>query len=249
MEWKQTIAVLEAAAFLGLAATLLACLAAAAFVALAEESPLYPDADAVSRWLFGGWGLTRKILVAALVLAVGYGASLLAVSLASNDRTLRIGEEKYFCELDCHLAYSIEGVRAVKTLGSGPAQIAASGEFYVVSVRTRFDEHTISPHRGDSPLTPGPRLITLVDARGRFYSVASSAQAALANADAPGSVPLDAPLHPGQSYVTRLIFDLPQDAASPRLLIRSPAQPGWLGHFLIGDEESLFHRKVFLALG
>jgi hypothetical protein len=183
-----------------------------------------------------------------MVLGVGYGASLFAVSLASQNRTLRLGAEKYFCELDCHLAYSIEGVRTAKTLGAGTSQLIANGEFYVVSVRTRFDERTISPRRGDGPLTPGPRLPSLVDARGNSYSMVDAPPEALAVLDA-ASVALDTPLRPGESYITQLVFDLPEGARSPRLLIHSPAQPVWLGFFLIGDEESLFHRKVFLALG
>jgi hypothetical protein len=248
MEWRQATAVLESAAFLGFAAALLACLTVAALVALAGESRVHRGAGAVSMWLFGGWGLARKILAVALVLAVGYGASLCAVSLVSQNRTLRPGEEKYFCELDCHLAYSIQAVRTAKTLGSGPSQLSAEGEFYVVSIRTRFDEHTISPRRGDGLLTPGPRLLSLVDVRGNSYRVVDAAQAALAATNT-ASVPLDTPLRPGQSYVTQVVFDLPEGSPPPRLLIRSPVQPGWLGFFLIGDEESLFHRKVFLALG
>jgi hypothetical protein len=33
-----------------------------------------------------------------------------------------------------------------------------------------------------------------------------------------------------------------------RLLIESPTQPGWIGKVLIGDENSVFHKHVFLAL-
>jgi hypothetical protein len=58
MEWKQTAAVLEAAAFLGFVATLLACLAVAALVALLGESRLHRGAGALSNWLFGG-GVSR----------------------------------------------------------------------------------------------------------------------------------------------------------------------------------------------
>src|ERR1700752_977437 len=58
----------------------------------------------------------RYAVTALLVLIVGYGALLLGFSLFSRERTLARGEEKYFCELDCHLAYSVQNIERVRTI-------------------------------------------------------------------------------------------------------------------------------------
>ena len=80
----------------------------------------------------------RYTMTALVVLAIGYGLLLAGFSLFSRDRTLARGEEKYFCELDCHLAYSVQAVQRIKSIGD----VRAGGEFYVVTIRTRFDEAT-----------------------------------------------------------------------------------------------------------
>ncbi len=82
---------------------------------------------------------------------------------------LALNDEKYFCEVDCHLAYSVTGVTQTKTLGNPPNQVTATGTFYVLTVKTRFDETTISPHRGNGPLSPNPRTVSVVDDQGRTY--------------------------------------------------------------------------------
>lgn len=39
------------------------------------------------------------------------------------------GGEKYFCEKDCHLAYSVVGVRGAKSLGGATAGGFGAGGF------------------------------------------------------------------------------------------------------------------------
>jgi len=79
------------------------------------------------------------------------------------------------------------------------------------------------------------------------YPASPRGQSALAAAGV-STTPLTQPLSPGDSYLTRIVFDLPENSGDPRLLIRSPAEPFWLGYLIIGDEESVFHHKVYLAL-
>src|SRR5262245_30111157 len=43
----------------------------------------------------------------ALAVASVYAPFLVAAALLSRDRTLSPGERKYFCEMDCHLAYDV----------------------------------------------------------------------------------------------------------------------------------------------
>ncbi|MGB0035476.1 MAG: hypothetical protein WBP79_08385 [Candidatus Acidiferrales bacterium] len=248
MEMKQLTAVFGALAFLG---TIVALGTAAAFmlgVRLIGEERIARAMGAVSSWFFGGRGGARKIAFVAAMLVAGYGIALLGASAASREWALGAGEEKYFCEIDCHIAYAVANVEKAKTLGIGGEQKTANGNFYVVSVRTRFDERTISPRRGDAPLTPGPRVVTVVDDQGHSYSISQDGQRSWeASADRHWTSMMQ-PLRPGESYTTQLVFDLPRDACGLKLLITSPSEPAWIGRVIIGDEDSIFHKKVYLRL-
>jgi hypothetical protein len=183
------------------------------------------------------------LLMLAGVLAVYFGL-MLVFSLASGERVLARGGEKHFCEIDCHLAYSVADVRRAKTLGDGAGAATARGEFYVVTMKTRFDETTISPKRGDGQLYPNPRGLTVFDDKGRAYPVSEEGRRALA-ASASAGTPLDTPLRPGESYTTELVFDLPADARDPVLLVNESDLPT---HFIIGHENSPLHKKTEFKL-
>ena len=167
----------------------------------------------------GRHGLSRFLAACALMVAVGYGVLLLAASLVSRERTLEAGDKKYFCEMDCHLAYSVE---AAGVDAGGPA----------VTVRTWFDPETIARFRGNRPLTPNPRVLYLVDDRGRRYWPTE------------GGV-LTRPLRPGESYTTRFTFDVPAGARGLRLFLGD--SPG-LENLIVNHENSPFHAKVYFAL-
>lgn len=248
MEAKQLANVIGALTFLGTFAVLAASVVFIVILKLLGEERLSRWGGAVSGWLFGGRGLARKLAVAATLLILVYGMALLGASATSREWALSPGEEKYFCEIDCHLAYSVAGVQKVQTVGSGLHQQSAKGTFFIVSLRTRFDEHTISSHRGDSPLTPSPRGVTLIDGQGREYSISRDAQQTLDLSLGADWNPLTKALRPGESYVTSLVFDLPSGVSGLKLLVASPTYPGWIGRVLIGDESSILHKKVYLRL-
>ena len=179
--------------------------------------------------------------IALLAIPAGYATLLFGASLTSRDRVLSAGEKKYFCEIDCHLAYSVERVTVAKTLG----RERAAGTFYVVSLKTWFDESTISLMRPkEAPLSPDPRRVYLVDASGRRFERSPAGERALEDAGVP-STPLTRPLIPGQSYTTELVFDLPDDARGARLFV-GDADP--MNSFLIGHELSPFHSKIWFRL-
>jgi hypothetical protein len=159
--------------------------------------------------------------------AVIYLGLLSGFSLASRDTTLVPGEEKYFCEIDCHLAYTILDT---KTLPE------AAAVRYIVTLRTRFDESTISSHRPkDAPLLPSPRTVLVIDGRGNPYAPLSI-----------DGTPLLASLIPGQSYTTELQFMLPRNINGLRLLISTT--PAWPDYLLIGDENSWLHKKTYFRI-
>lgn len=190
------------------------------------------------------YGRAKLSLAGMALAASAYAGLLLAFSLASGERVLARGEEKYFCEIDCHLAYSVVGVRRAKRLGAGAAGVAARGEFLVVTLRTRFDATTVGPQRGDGLLTPNPRRATLYDAAGRAYGVSEEGRRALAS-EGDAGMSLDTPLRPGESYSTGLVFDLPEDARDPVLLLDESSPETRL---IIGHENSPLHGKTAFRL-
>ncbi len=165
---------------------------------------------------------------AALVVgAVGAGVYLLLfviASVTSRDRLLASGEEKHICEIDCHLAYSVAGVKT--------EAVPSGGTRYTVTVKVRFDEATISSRRRkDASLSPNSRYVALVDAAGTEY---------------PGSVDgLKRRLIPGASYTTDITFDVPAAAQGLRLILRND---DFETHFLIGHENSVFHGRTTFRL-
>jgi len=183
----------------------------------------------------------RKSLMAGVGVIVLYAMAVITFSAFSQDKTLAIGEEKYFCELDCHLAYSVQKVERVKQIGG----TVANGEYYIVTVRNRFDETTTASWRPrDKPVTPDPLNFTLVDGHGDLIGKSASGQQAWSDAHGP-SQSLFNPLLPGESQDATLVFDVPPGMGAPRLLASFGVFPTQI---LIGDESSLLHKKTYFAL-
>jgi hypothetical protein len=176
---------------------------------------------------------------AALLVGLYFG-TLLLFSLSSHERVLARGEEKHFCEIDCHLAYAVSDVRETKTLGAAPDQVVAEGTFRVVTIKTRFDESTISATRGDALLYPNSRVVSVSDENGKQYFSAVAAQKFLEKTQTAGT-PLTQPLRPGESYSTSLVFDLPVGFKGGTLLLQ---EGELLTSFVIGHENSLLHKKT-----
>jgi hypothetical protein len=179
-------------------------------------------------------GRAKFVLLAMLSIAGAYLAAILVLSLASHEKVLARGQEKHFCEIDCHLAYSVINTR----------QLTAQGTYTIVTIKTRFDETTISARRGNGLLYPNSRVLTLVDERGNKYSPSAAAQSALDTGQSSGK-PLVAPLRPGESYTTEVVFDLPADAKASTLLIN---EGEWETHLVIGHENSPLHHKTRFQL-
>jgi hypothetical protein len=157
-----------------------------------------------------------------------YAGLFLIASLASRTQELAVGTEKHICEVDCHLAYSVAGVKTVKVWGGKTAQ----GMFYVITVRVRFDSGTIASWRPrDVPVYPNGRSVALIDTQGRRYPAATDA--------------LDRQLLPGQAYTTDFVFDVPADAGMPRLELESG---DWPTHLMIAHENAFLHGKVLFRL-
>ncbi len=189
-------------------------------------------------------GRAKIVLLAMVVIAAAYLAATLIFSLASHENVLARGEEKHFCEIDCHLPYSIVNTQLSKTLGNPPNQTTAQGSYTVVTIKTRFDETTISPPRGNALLYPNRRVLKVIDERGNQYSPSIEAQQVL-DKTSTGYQRFTTPLRPGESYLTQIVFDLPADAKVANLLIN---EGEWETHLVIGHENSPLHRKTRFQL-
>ena len=184
--------------------------------------------------------LTKFSALAVGVTAAAYLFLLLTFSWTSREQILARGQEKHFCEIDCHLAYSILDSQITRTLGTEPNELNAAGLFRVVTIRTRFDEKTISPNRGNGLLYPNARTLVVLDANGKQYFPSADGERLLQKLNQAGMA-FTTPLRPGENYETTVVFDLPAGIESPTLLIHE-GEPET--HFVIGHENSLLHKTT-----
>jgi hypothetical protein len=190
---------------------------------------------------FASLGATSAVIV-----VTGYALLLCGVSVASSEKVLPPGGWKYFCEIDCHIAYSVQGVRTVAALGPELQPTFARGQFVIVHLKIWFDERTISPHRGNAPLWSGERLVVLADGAGQTYLPSAAGEAALSRTEGVPT-PLNQALRPGECFVTTFVFDVPKDASGLRLLVTDKPND-WLSRVIIGHENSYLHKKIYLGL-
>jgi hypothetical protein len=177
------------------------------------------------------------------VIALLYASILLGFSLASHEVLLPVGAEKYFCEIDCHIANSIQLERLISPpdLELAPP---SQNQVVLVQIQTRFDPTTISEQRGNAPLAPNPRTLFLRDTAGHKYDPSSRQQELLHSLHL-DSTPLQTPLRPGESYISSFIFETPAGVHGLRLaLLASPPEQS----LLWGNERSPFHKQTWFEL-
>lgn len=178
----------------------------------------------------------RRVALSAAAMAGGYLVALVAFSLASGARQVEPGNARYFCEIDCHLAYSVVDARRVVSIDG----VRANGAYEMVTLKVWFDPRTTSAHRGDAPLTPNPRSARLLDADGRSYPPSAAGLRAL-ETERGAQTPLTRALRPGERYTTTLVFEVPSTLREPRLLLTGDDP---VTRLLIGHENSLLHRPI-----
>lgn len=189
--------------------------------------------------------LRRARLAATLAVAwaVLYLGAVLAFSVSSTEQVLGLNQPKRFCGfyLDCHAMVSLVDVARSRTLGAGAQAATAAGLYYVVTLRQSSDGKRV-------PIGIADPVATVIDADGIRYDRSSAAEAALAAIEGP-QPGLGHAVQAGSGYTTKLVFDLPRDVSDPRLHV---AEGGWLARlselFLIGDEDSMLHKRSVFRL-
>ena len=215
------------------------------FMILLLVGAAFSMAFSIAAALFGA--VTRRRLLTgiasgvALAIAAGYACVLLGVGWMNGETVLARGQWKYFCEADCHIAYSIEEVKMEVSSDGVPVPQPLRSRRVAVRLKTWFDQNSIAKFRGNSPLTPEPRNVALVDRDGRSYLPLPGAESAAGAR----STPMTEPLRPGESYLTSFVFEVPADAGDLRLLVTDANSATRL---IIDHENSPLHGKILLGL-
>jgi hypothetical protein len=182
----------------------------------------------------------------AVVLGV-YAALLLSAALVSKQRILAAGEVKWFCGfyLDCHLGVSVVRVQSAKNIQGSSGEVVANGVFKIVTV----EFHNSARNQSLNMTLYHPRA-SVVDAQGRWYQRDRRAEEALARNPAYSSPVEDRVSVSHAPLLGTMAFDISPDATNPRLSI----EEGYivdriLELVLVNDDNSIFHKPTFLALG
>jgi hypothetical protein len=186
-------------------------------------------------WLNDSSWLRKFVSGAVAIWFAFYTAMLLGFSFASKEQDLGINQPKEFCGfyLDCHMHAAVSGVRKTKTLGSR----TATGEFYIVSVKVFSDAV-----RATLGLTTVDAHV--VDSAGREYTRDDKAETQL-----PRQPEFEQQIGPEESFTKEIVFDLPAEVQDPRLDISEGfAIDRLIEAFLIGDEDSIFHKRNYFKL-
>lgn len=188
----------------------------------------------------------RGIKIAKLT-AIGlliYLGVLLGVSFTSTEKIAGGGEEARLCDLmaDCSRRAAVVGVEKRRTLGTPPQEMISDGMYYLVTVK-------VTSYTQNPSLNPRDLSGVVVDAQDNEYSPFAPGQKYVDNPRGSEN-PFELRVGPtGGTYKRVLVFDLPRDIEQPALVLQ---EGSFLEHlvelFVIGDEDSLFHRKTKLLL-
>ena len=176
--------------------------------------------------------LLKYVFVAGFVWFLVYGLVLIGVSFSSQEESLSIGDNKRFCGfyLDCHMMAAVKSVeRRAEYNGR-----RAKGEFQVVSIDVFSDAR-----RAKLRLRSPEFLVS--DENGNTYS-------AIPELSTSGSE-FEQRIGPPEKISGVLVFDLPKKAHRLRLDVRS-SDPidSVIESLVIGDEDSLFHKRKYFSL-
>ena len=186
-------------------------------------------------WLHQSPWLEKFVLGCLAIWVAFYMVALLAVSLASEERTLSFHEPKEYCGfyLDCHMHTAVTAVERTKTIG----EITAKGAFHIVKVKVFSNARraTLGLLAVDAKV---------LDDLGNIYERDLAAEEQL-----PPQPLFEKQISPSESFEKQIVFDLPETVENPRLDLRE----GYgidraIEALLIGDEDSILHKRNYFKL-
>jgi hypothetical protein len=179
------------------------------------------------------WVDSARVLRRLGCLAIVYFAVLVAVSLLSRPKVLRMGERQCFDDW----CVSVEHAARRSRVGQPPADVEARGVFYVVTVRVS----NAARRRAQRAADVG---VCLIDDNGHRYGPSPLGQRAL-DATGAGGQDLTTRMPPGGSFVRRVVFDVPREAAELALVVNHGRFPGLV---IIGHPHSFLHAPTVIKL-
>ena len=158
-----------------------------------------------------------------------YFAMLIGFSYTSEEKELTLGEPKEFCGfyLDCHMHTAVTDVRKARTIGNK----TANGEFYIVKVK-------VFSNAKKATLGFGGLKLHVIDGDGRRYPHSPEVE--------PADEWFTRPVPAGGSFEREVVFDLPAAVKNPRLDMHD--DQSLMEKLLIGDEDSLLHKRAYFKL-
>jgi hypothetical protein len=123
-------------------------------------------------------------------------------------------------------------LRKTKTLGDK----TANGEFYIVRVKVFSDAK-----RAELGLQSIDSKV--IDEQKREFPRDLKAEKQLGE-----QPPFEKPISPVESFEKEIVFDLPPDAKGARLDLRQGGIESYIEAILIGDEDSILHKRKYFSL-
>ena len=167
-------------------------------------------------------------VTAAIVAAIGMSLLAMLAVLNRKDQIVGLNQEIQYDDF----AFSVQGVRKAKSLGSGESQKNAQGLFYVVTLK-------IANHAKRVDYTFKSAFAILVDDAGREFHPSANGQETLPSGQ---SNRCGGPIPAGASCITELVFEVPENARVSQLKI---SEGGSIGDIL----DFVFYGTKRIALG
>lgn len=164
----------------------------------------------------------------AIVVAVGISLAAMLALLNRKDQTVGLNSEIQYDDF----AFSVQGVRNARSLGSGDFQTNAQGNYCVVQLK-------IANHAVRVDYTFKRKSAILVDDAGREFHVSDAGQRSL---DSTQPNKCNGPIPAGGFCVTELAFDLPDNTQPSEIRI---SEGGTIGDIL----DFVFYGTKRISLG
>jgi hypothetical protein len=178
----------------------------------------------------GSFRAAGKTLLGLMMFAAAYVLVLVGFSLAEPRREVSVGVPQCFDDW----CITVEQAAPLDTIGA----TRANGTFYVVTLRVSSRAKRVTQRENDID-------VYLLDDLKRRFEPSPSGQQALTQAGLAGE-PLTSTVAPGESFESRLAFDVPRDAHHLGLV---KASHGWFPvRLIIGEAGSWLHQPTVVPI-